>query len=80
LIGDFLFVSKVNYGARVPMTAVALPMVHDSIPVVKNKIIPELAANTLLKITGIEDIKRTDIVVLGLCTVHYFFEAKGSPV
>jgi signal peptidase I len=25
-----LFVSKLNYGARVPMTAVALPMVHDS--------------------------------------------------
>jgi signal peptidase I len=32
LIGDFLFVSKMNYGARVPMSAVALPMVHDSIP------------------------------------------------
>ena len=31
-IGDFLFVSKINYGARTPMTAVALPMVHDSIP------------------------------------------------
>lgn len=32
LIGDFLFVSKLNYGARTPMTSVALPMVHDSIP------------------------------------------------
>jgi signal peptidase I len=32
LIGDYLFVSKVNYGARVPMTTIALPMVHDSIP------------------------------------------------
>jgi len=31
-IGDFLFVSKLNYGARAPMTAVALPMMHDSIP------------------------------------------------
>ncbi|OXG03645.1 signal peptidase I [Flavobacterium araucananum] len=30
--GDFLFVSKINFGARTPMTAVALPMVHDSIP------------------------------------------------
>ena len=25
LIGDFLFVSKVNYGARIPMTPVAFP-------------------------------------------------------
>lgn len=30
--GDFLFVSKINFGARTPITAVALPMVHDSIP------------------------------------------------
>lgn len=30
--GDFLFVSKINFGARTPMTSVALPMVHDSIP------------------------------------------------
>lgn len=31
-IGDYLFVSKFNYGARTPLTTVALPMVHDSIP------------------------------------------------
>ena len=37
LVGDFLFVSKVNYGPRVPMTTVALPMVHDSIPIAKIK-------------------------------------------
>ncbi|TPG37515.1 signal peptidase I [Flavobacterium pectinovorum] len=32
LIGDYLFVSKINFGPRTPMTTVALPMVHDSIP------------------------------------------------
>ena len=37
LVGDFLFVSKMNYGPRVPMTTVALPMVHDSIPLTKKK-------------------------------------------
>src|SRR6187402_3611195 len=31
-IGDFLFVSKSNFGARAPMTTIAMPMVHDSIP------------------------------------------------
>ncbi|CAI2768018.1 signal peptidase I [Flavobacterium collinsii] len=36
-IGDFLFVSKFNYGARTPMTSVALPMVHDSIPFLGTK-------------------------------------------
>ena len=37
LVGDFLFVSKMHYGARVPMTTVAAPMVHDTIPLLKKK-------------------------------------------
>ena len=32
LVGDFLFVSKVKYGPRVPMTPVAMPLVHHTIP------------------------------------------------
>ena len=37
LIGDYLFVSKFHYGARVPSTVVAAPMVHDTIPILKKK-------------------------------------------
>jgi signal peptidase I len=37
LVGDFLFVSKYNYGARVPMSTVAAPMVHDTLPVLNKK-------------------------------------------
>ncbi|MFV9550197.1 signal peptidase I [Algibacter sp. PT7-4] len=37
LVGDFLFVSKFHYGARVPMTTVAAPMVHDTIPILNKK-------------------------------------------
>ena len=29
LVGDFLFVSKYHYGARVPNTVVSFPMVHE---------------------------------------------------
>lgn len=32
LVGDFLFVSKFHYGARTPITPIAAPMVHDTIP------------------------------------------------
>jgi signal peptidase I len=32
LVGDYLFVSKFHYGARVPSTVIAAPMVHDSLP------------------------------------------------
>tara|TARA_B100001564_G_scaffold46670_1_gene33865 strand:- start:73969 stop:75609 length:1641 start_codon:yes stop_codon:yes gene_type:complete len=37
LVGDFLIVSKMHYGARVPMTALSLPMVHDTIPLTNKK-------------------------------------------
>ena len=37
LIGDFLVVSKLHYGARAPMTTIGAPMVHDTIPVIKKK-------------------------------------------
>ena len=37
LIGDFLFVSKVNYGARVPMTPVAFPFAHHTMPITGTK-------------------------------------------
>ncbi|WP_026713419.1 signal peptidase I [Flavobacterium daejeonense] len=82
LVGDFLFVSKVNYGARVPMTTVALPMVHDSIPMTKRKSYLNWPQLPYFRLPGIEDkIKRTDIVVFNwpVDTVHYFFETKGKP-
>ena len=37
LVGDFLIVSKMHYGPRVPMTTVGLPMVHDTIPILNKK-------------------------------------------
>ena len=36
LIGDFLFVSKVSYGPRVPNTPIAFPLVHHTLPLTKN--------------------------------------------
>ena len=74
LIGDFLFVSKVNYGARFPMTTVAFPMVHDTIPVLKKKSYlfddhkdSNSWKNKLqlpyMRLPGFEDISRNEIVV-----------------
>ena len=37
LVGDFLFVSKFHYGARTPLTPIAEPMVHDTLPILKIK-------------------------------------------
>jgi signal peptidase I len=76
LIGDFLFVSKMNYGARVPMTTVALPMVHDSIPMTKSKSYLSWPQLPYFRLPGIQNINRTDIVVFNwpVDTVYKFFD------
>jgi signal peptidase I len=63
LIGDFLFVSKMNYGARVPMTEVALPMVHDSIPMTQKLSYLSWPQLPYFRFPGFEKIKNNDIVV-----------------
>ena len=63
LVGDFLFVSKFHYGARTPMTTVAAPMVHDSLPLVKIKSYLKKPQFPYFRIPGFENIKRNEIVV-----------------
>lgn len=79
LVGDFLFVSKMNYGARVPMTTVAMPMVHDTIPFTKRKSYLNWPQLPYFRIPGIENINRTDIVVFNwpADTVYKFRDRSG---
>lgn len=73
LVGDYLFVSKFHYGARVPMTTIAAPMAHDTIPLLgvksflsddKNKdgLLNKLSL-PYMRVPGFQKIKRNDIVV-----------------
>ena len=79
LVGDFLFVSKMNYGARVPMTTVALPMVHDSIPLTKSKSYLNWPQLPYLRLPAIQKIKNCDIVVFNwpVDTVYKFRDNSG---
>jgi len=63
LKGDFLLVSKFHYGARIPITAVAAPMVHDTLPVVNKPSYLKKPQIPYLRIPGFQKIKRNDIVV-----------------
>jgi signal peptidase I len=63
LVGDFLFVSKFHFGARVPMTTVAAPMVHDTIPGLHVKSYLSKYELPYLRIPGFQKIKNNDIVV-----------------
>ena len=42
LVNDYLFVSKVSYGARTPMTPLAIPLVHNTLPFFNCKSYTEL--------------------------------------
>lgn len=63
LIGDFLFVSKVNYGARIPMTPVAFPFAHHTMPVTGTKAYYDGIQWKYRRLPGIQEIKRNDVVV-----------------
>ncbi|MDA8762807.1 signal peptidase I [Flavobacteriaceae bacterium] len=75
LIGDFLFVSKFHYGARIPTTTVAFPMVHDTLPIVKTRSYSNKPQLPYLRLPRIQKIKRNDIVVFNwpADTVRQFF-------
>lgn len=64
LIGDFLFVSKVNYGARVPMTPLSFPFAHHTMPMTKDvKSYLNILNLPYFRLPGFTKIKNNDIVV-----------------
>src|SRR5574343_485821 len=57
LVGDFLFVSKVNYGARAPMTPISFPFAHNTLPVVGGKSYLEWFEMPYFRLPGFQKIK-----------------------
>jgi signal peptidase I len=76
LVGDYLFVSKIHYGPRTPMTPVAAPMVHDTIPLVGLKSYTDAVELPYFRFPGFSHVKRNDIVVFNwpADTVQFFFQ------
>lgn len=63
LVGDFLFVSKVNYGSRVPQTPLSFPFAHSKMPVLGTKSYLDWIQLPYSRFPGFETIDRGDIVV-----------------
>jgi len=64
LVGDFLFVSKVSYGAKVPNTILTVPFTHHSMPFTES--IPsysEWISLPYIRLPGLGEVKNNDIVV-----------------
>lgn len=79
-VGDFLFVSKFHYGARTPMTTVAAPMVHDTLPIVGVKSYTNKPQLPYFRLPGFTKVKRNDIVVFSwpADTVRVFFKKEAG--
>jgi len=63
MVGDFLFVSKINYGARTPMTPLSIPFMHQEIPIIGGKSYSEAWKLPYYRLPGFSDVSRNDIVV-----------------
>ncbi len=82
LVGDFLLVSKFHYGARTPQTVVSFPMVHDTIPLLKTRSYLNKPQLPYMRLPGLQQIKRNDIVVFSwpADTVRQFFKKEAGVV
>lgn len=63
LINDRLFVSKVAYGPRLPMTPLSIPFLHNSIPVIGGKSYTDAVQWKYHRLPGLGSVQRDDIVV-----------------
>jgi signal peptidase I len=63
LVGDFLFVSKVNYGPRTPMTPIAFPFAHHTMPIIGTKAYWDGWQLDYHRLPGLSEVKREDVVV-----------------
>lgn len=63
LVGDYLFVSKMHYGPKLPVTPLAVPFTHHTLPVFGGKAYSELIKLPYRRMWGWADVKRNDPIV-----------------
>lgn len=63
LVGDYLWVNKMAYGPRVPMTPLHFPLVQNTFPVINTKSYIEWPQWCYHRLKGLGNVKTGDIVV-----------------
>lgn len=63
LTGDYLWVNKMVYGPRVPMTPVHFPLVHNTLPIVNTKSYLDNPSIEYRRLKGVRNVELGDIVV-----------------
>lgn len=67
LVNDFLFVNKMSYGSRLPLTPISFPFVHNTMP--KTTTVPSYLKWIQLpykRLPGLDTIQRNDVVVFNV--------------
>jgi signal peptidase I len=75
LVGDFLFVSKLSYGPRIPNTPLSFPFAHHTMPLIGGKSYLEWFKIGYHRLWGFGKIKNNDVVVF-----NWPAENEGRPV
>lgn len=80
LIGDFLFVSKMSYGSRMPLTTITFPFAHNKLPFTDNKVNSYLQWMEMpyYRFPEFSKIKNNDVVVFNYPKKER--EEDGQPV
>lgn len=63
LVGDFLYVSKMSYGPRVPNTPLSMPLAQHTLPIFNTKSYIEWPQWKYKRVPGFGKVKLNDIVV-----------------
>jgi signal peptidase I len=63
LVGDFLFVNKLAYGPKVPVTPLSFPLVHNTIPWLDIKSYTTFEKLEYTRLPGWTDVENYDVVV-----------------
>ena len=64
LVGDYLFVSKINYGPKLPNTPISFPFAHHTLPLTRNA--PsylEWISMPYKRLSGLSSINKHDVIV-----------------
>lgn len=69
LVGDYLYVSKLTYGPKMPNTPIAFPFVHHTMPLSQTKkSFSECVKWPYHRLKGLKPIQRNDVVVFNFPT------------
>ena len=63
LVGDFLFVNKLAYGPKVPVTPLSFPLVHNTIPWINVKSYLGIEKSNYYRLPGFGKVNRYDVMV-----------------